>query len=117
MTTPFSDLDQYIALPRVDGIAISPDGERVALTVSVLDPDGTGYRRSIWQVPATPTVDADGPTARPVRLTRSAKGEGGIAFTRTGDLLFVSARPDADATDADAAQLWVLPAAGGEARP
>ena len=39
MTTPFSDLDQYVALPRVDGIAISPDGTRVALTVSALDPD------------------------------------------------------------------------------
>ncbi len=30
MTTPFSDLDQYTALPRVDGIALSPDGTRVA---------------------------------------------------------------------------------------
>ncbi|ROP64073.1 prolyl oligopeptidase family serine peptidase [Curtobacterium sp. PhB115] len=113
MTTPFSDLDQYIALPRVDGIAISPDGSRVALTVSALDADATGYRRSIWQVPA----DGDDADARPVRLTRSAKGEGGVAFTRTGDLLFVSARPDADAKDVEAPQLWVLPAAGGEARP
>src|SRR5205823_2986732 len=63
------------------------------------------------------TDAADTPAARPVRLTRSAKGEGGIAFTRTGDLLFVSARPDADATDLETAQLWVLPANGGEARP
>lgn len=126
MTTPFSDLDQYIALPRVDGIAISPDGERVALTVSALDPDRTGYRRSIWQVPTGTGTDADATgsaaasSAAPapaVRLTRSAKGEGGIAFTRTGDLLFVSARPDAEATDVEAAQLWVLPAGGGEARP
>ncbi|OII13050.1 peptidase S9 [Curtobacterium sp. MCBA15_009] len=116
MTTPFSDLDQYTALPRVDGIAISPDGQRVALTVSALDPDRTAYRRSVWQVPAD--ADADGARAAgPVRLTRSAKGEGGVAFTRTGDLLFVSARPDADASDLDAAQLWVLPAGGGEARP
>lgn len=122
MSTPFSDLDQYVALPRVDGIDISPDGTRVALTVSALDPDGTGYRRSIWQVPAAPAEDADAddtgtPAAGPVRLTRSGKGEGGIAFTRTGDLLFVSTRPDADATDLEAAQLWVLPATGGEARP
>ncbi|TCK63075.1 alpha/beta fold hydrolase [Curtobacterium sp. PhB136] len=110
MTTPFSDLDQYIALPRVDGIALSPDGGRVALTVSTLDPDATGYRRAVWSVPAT----GDG---EPVRLTRSAKGESGIAFTRQGDLLFVSGRPDADAADSDAPQLWILPAAGGEARP
>jgi hypothetical protein len=123
MSTPFSDLDQYIALPRVDGIDISPDGTRVALTVSALDTDGTGYRRSIWQVPAAPAEDTDDTgdavdhAARPVRLTRSAKGEGCVAFTRTGDLLFVSARPDADADDLESAQLWVLPAAGGEARP
>lgn len=119
MSTPFSDLDQYIALPRVDGIAISPDGTRVALTVSALDPDRTAYRRSIWQVPAGNDADAasgDAPGTA-VRLTRSAKGEGGVAFTRTGDLLFVSARPDADADELETAQLWVLPAAGGEARP
>jgi len=113
MTTSFPDLDQYTALPRLDGIALSPDGSRVALTVSTLDAERTGYRRSVWAVPADPE-DA----AAPVRLTRSAKGEGGVAFTRTGDLLFVSGRPDGDGgADTDAAQLWLLPAAGGEACP
>jgi dipeptidyl aminopeptidase/acylaminoacyl peptidase len=114
MTTPFSDLDQYTALPRVDGIAVSPDGSRVALTVSVLDADGTGYRRSIWAVPG-PSSDSD---SAPVRLTRSTKGEGGVSFTRSGDLLFVSGRPDGEGDkDSDAPQLWLLPATGGEARP
>lgn len=114
MTTPFSDLDQYIALPRVDGIAVSPDGSRVALTVSTLDAEGTGYRRSIWAVRGTDGTAGD----TPVRLTRSAKGEGGVAFTRTGDLLFVSGRSDGDGgPDSDAQQLWLLPATGGEARP
>jgi len=109
MTTPFSDLDQFIALPRVDGIALSPDGQRIALTVSTLAPDATGYRRAVWSVASTGV-------GVPVRLTRSAKGESGAAFTRNGDLLFVSGRPDADAED-DSAQLWLLPAAGGDARP
>lgn len=109
MTTPFSDLDQFTALPRVDGIAVAPDGSRVFLTVSALDDERTGYRRSVWSVPA------DG-SGTPVRLTRSAKGEGGIAVTRGGDVLFVSGRPDESGAD-DAAQLWVLPATGGEARP
>ncbi|WIB61496.1 prolyl oligopeptidase family serine peptidase [Curtobacterium sp. MCLR17_007] len=110
MTTPFSDLDQFIALPRVDEIALSPDGERVALTVSTLDPDATGYRRAVWSVPAAGVGPA-------VRLTRSAKGESGTAFTRHGDLLFVSGRPGADGDDDDTTQLWLLPATGGEARP
>ncbi|WP_439691167.1 alpha/beta fold hydrolase [Curtobacterium sp. SP.BCo] len=114
MTTPFSDLDQYTALPRVDGLAVSPDGSRVALTVSVLDAEGTGYRRSVWAVPG-PSSER---TTDPVRLTRSTKGEAGVSFTRTGDLLFVSGRPDGEGDeDSDAAQLWLLPAAGGEARP
>ncbi|KQO65116.1 S9 family peptidase [Curtobacterium sp. Leaf261] len=109
-TTPFSDLDAFIALPRVDGIALAPDGSRVALTVSTLKPDATGYTRSIWAVPTSGAGD-------PVRLTRSAKGEGGVAFSRHGDVLFTSARPDADAdADTEASQLWLLPAAGGEAR-
>src|SRR5690606_28827971 len=54
------------------------------------------------------------------RLTRSAKGESSATFTRDGDILFTSARPDADARKGSAddpqAALWLLPRAGGEAR-
>ncbi|SDK46651.1 Dipeptidyl aminopeptidase/acylaminoacyl peptidase [Cryobacterium psychrotolerans] len=108
--SPFSALDDYIALPRVEGLALSPDGRRVVLTVATLSRDRTGYDRALWSVPA------DG-SGTPARLTRSAKGESGVAFTGSGDILFVSGRPDADAEkDTEAAQLWMLPAAGGEAR-
>lgn len=110
-STPFHSLDAYIALPRVDGVALSPDGERVVLTVATLSSDRTRYERALWEVPAR----GDG---APRRLTRSAKGESGVAFTASGDALFVSTRPDADAGDDDeTAQLWLLPARGGEARP
>ncbi|MDZ8276761.1 prolyl oligopeptidase family serine peptidase [Microbacterium aquimaris] len=107
---PFGSLDDYNALPRIEGVALSPDGDRAVLTVATLRRDGTGYERALWEVPA----DGSG-SAR--RLTRSAAGESGAVFTARGDVLFVSARPDADAPDEDeAAQLWLLPAAGGEAR-
>ncbi|QLD11301.1 S9 family peptidase [Microbacterium oleivorans] len=109
-TTPFDSLDDYYALPRIDAAATSPDGSRVVLTVATLTKDRTGYERSLWSVPA------DG-TGAPRRLTRSTTGESGAVFTSTGDLLFVSARPDNDAADGAPAQLWLLPAAGGEARP
>jgi hypothetical protein len=108
--TPFSELDDVIAIPRLGGLALSPDGRRAVLTVTTLDAARTGYRHALWVVPA------DGGGA-PRRLTRSAKSEAGAAFTADGDLLFVSSRPDADDADAgEAAQLWILPAAGGEAR-
>ncbi|SDQ27120.1 alpha/beta fold hydrolase [Microbacterium sp. cf332] len=109
-TTPFDSLDDYYALPRIDAAATSPDGTRVVLTVATLTKDRTGYERSLWTVPA------DGSGA-PRRLTRSTTGESGAVFTAAGDLLFVSARPDNDASDGAPAQLWLLPAAGGEARP
>ena len=109
-TTPFDSLTDYIALPRVEAIALSPDGQTAVLTVAALKKDGTGYERALWAVPAH-----GGGTPR--RLTRSAKGEAGAAFTASGDILFVSARPDAEGdADEEAGQLWLLPAAGGEAR-
>ncbi|WP_405371817.1 MULTISPECIES: S9 family peptidase [unclassified Microbacterium] len=108
--TPFSSLDDFIALPRIEAVCLSPDGARAVLTVATLNSDRTGYGRALWEVPA-------GGGGSPRRLTRSAKGEQGAAFTADGDLLFVSGRPDADGDDDEAAaQLWRLPAAGGEAR-
>ena len=107
---PFASLDEFIALPRIEGLALSPDGRRVVLTVATLTRDATSYERALWSVPS------DG-TGVPTRLTRSAKGESGVAFTGSGDVLFVSARPDSEAeNDTEAAQLWLLPASGGEAR-
>src|SRR5918993_5997554 len=98
-TTPFDSLDDFIALPRVEALALSPDGRTAVLTVAALKKDATAYERSLWAVPT------DGAGA-PRRLTRSAKGESGAAFTANGDLLFVSARPDADAeADEESGQL------------
>jgi len=109
-STPFDSLIDYIALPRVEALALSPDGTTAVLTVAVLTKDATGYERALW------AVRADG-SGSPRRLTRSAKGEAGAAFTAGGDILFVSARPDTEGeADDESGQLWLLPAAGGEAR-
>ncbi|MGW2093408.1 prolyl oligopeptidase family serine peptidase [Promicromonospora sukumoe] len=109
--TPFHDLDQYVAIPRVAGLTASPDGTRLVATLQTLDGERTAYRTALWEV--DPAGEAP---AR--RLTRSAKGESSAVFTRSGDLLFTSARPDPDGKDGDEPRsaLWLLPASGGEAR-
>ena len=43
-SSPFSSLEDYIALPRVEALALSPDGSRAVLTVAALKKDGTGVR-------------------------------------------------------------------------
>ena len=76
--TPFGDLDDYIALPRVSGLAVSPDGSRVVTTVSELNEKRTEYVAAVWE------VDPEG--HRPARrLTRGAKGESSPAFTSDGE--------------------------------
>ena len=109
--TPFHDLDAYLALPRLNGLALSPDGTRLATVVATLDPTKTSYVNAVWEI--DPAGEAP---AR--RVTRSSKGEAGIAYSPDNDLYFVSARPDPDAKAGDdpTGALWVLPAAGGEAR-
>jgi len=122
--TPFEDLHAYIAIPRVTGLRLSPDGTWLAVTVQQPDPDGKKYISSIWRIPAD---GPDGqPAGRPTRLTQSAQGEDGPAFLPDGSLLFASKRPDPAAGSADKngsgpedgakPALWLLPAAGGDAR-
>ncbi|ODQ95806.1 alpha/beta hydrolase family protein [Mycolicibacterium holsaticum] len=105
--TPFDDLDDYLALPRVSGLAVSPDGTRVVTTVAELNDKRTEYVTAVWELDP-----AGGRPAR--RLTRGAKGESSPVFTAEGDLLFLAARPSDD-DDKPPAALWRLPAAGGEA--
>jgi dipeptidyl aminopeptidase/acylaminoacyl peptidase len=113
--TPFSDLDAYIALPRVSGLALSPDGSRLVTTVATLDPDSVRWTTSLWQ------VDPNGEQPA-VRLTRSRKGETSPEFLPDGSVLFTSEGSDPDANktheskDDPPAALWALPAGGGEAR-
>ncbi|MET0233641.1 MAG: S9 family peptidase, partial [Kibdelosporangium sp.] len=98
----FSDLDDYVRLPRLGGLCLSPDGRRLVVGVATPDLENNRYVTALWE------VDPEG--GRPARrLTRSTSGESGAAFTPAGDLLFISRRED------DTASLWMLPAGGGEA--
>jgi dipeptidyl aminopeptidase/acylaminoacyl peptidase len=109
--TSFEQLADYVALPRTGGLVLSPDGRRLVVGVSEPDAKGTRYVQSLWELDPTGSAPAR-------RLTRGGTGESAAAFTADGDLLFTAKRPDPqDASpDTDAAPLWLLPAAGGEAR-
>lgn len=108
--TPFHDLDHYLAIPRVGGLTMSPDGRRLVTVVTTLNGKGTEFGSALWE------LDPEGQNpAR--RITRSSKGEAGAVFSATGDLYFTSGRPDPETPDADpVSALWLLPAGGGEAR-
>ena len=66
--TPFHDLDDYVALPRLGGLALSPDGRRLVTAVSGLDGDRTRYQPALWEL--------DPAGERPARrLTHGPSGE------------------------------------------
>jgi dipeptidyl aminopeptidase/acylaminoacyl peptidase len=113
-TTPFHDLMDFVAIPRVTALRLAPDGTWLAAAVQTLSPDRKKYLTSLWR------IDTGGGPAR--RLTRSAEGEASPRFLPGGSLLFTSRRPDPGASPADKADkagdvaaLWLLPS-GGEAR-
>jgi dipeptidyl aminopeptidase/acylaminoacyl peptidase len=113
--TGFGDLHEYAWGPRVGSVALSPDGTWVALAMQTVGDTPPKYLTSIWR------ADTE-PGSVPVRLTRSAEGEGSPAFLPDGSLAFVSRRPDGIASggpDKPAAKdtkpaLWLLAAGAGE---
>jgi dipeptidyl aminopeptidase/acylaminoacyl peptidase len=122
--TPFHDLADFVAIPRVTALRLAPDGSWLAAAVQTLSPDRKKYLTSLWR------IDTGG--GPPRRLTRSAEGEANPRFLPDGSLLFTSRRPDPAASPAGpgspagaagragaaagVAALWVLPPGAGEAR-
>ncbi|PRC60004.1 S9 family peptidase, partial [Mycobacterium sp. ITM-2017-0098] len=69
-------------MPRVSGLAVSPDGSRVVTTVARLNDKRTEFVTALWEL--------DPAGAQPARrITHGAKGESSPEFTAGGDLLFL----------------------------
>jgi dipeptidyl aminopeptidase/acylaminoacyl peptidase len=95
-------IDQLIELKRPGGVAISPDGTKVAYTVSETNWDDNAYETEIF------LADAKG--GEPVQLTRAKKSSSAPAWSPDGRwLAFASDRTDKR-------QIYVIDPRGGEAR-
>ncbi|GGC72397.1 S9 family peptidase [Hoyosella rhizosphaerae] len=103
--TPFHSLDDFVGIPRLSGLTLSPDGRRLVTSVSTLSDDATKYTSALWE------IDPAG-EKRAQQLTRGRRGDSAPAFTPEGDILFLSARGE---SDDDPASVWKLSAGGGEA--
>ena len=97
---PFTVHD-LVAMERISEPQASPDGSRVAFTVTTMDLEANGSRRDLW-IAAT-----DGSGTR--RLTTHPKPDWSPRWADDDTLYFLSTR-------SGSAQVWRLPLAGGEAR-
>ncbi len=99
-THPFGVHDM-LAMDRVGRPLASPDGSRVAFTVSVTDMDANGHQTDIW------VCNADGNDLR--RLTNHESSSFSPHWSADGDALFFLSRRSGST------QVWRISLAGGEA--
>ncbi len=99
--------EDVYALTGVADPRLSPDGSRVAYVVSSVDRDRNAYRSAIW------VVELDG-SAEPRQFTSGGRSDRDPRWSPDGGwLAFVSNRGEDEKAPA---QLYVMPADGGEAR-
>ncbi|MGH2356310.1 MAG: hypothetical protein ACRDJN_32290, partial [Chloroflexota bacterium] len=108
--------EDLLAIKTVADAQLSPDGSRVAYVLNEIDAEADGLRTSIWIAGATPDgTTTAGDAAGPKRFTRGPKRDSAPRWSPDGHYLaFLSDR--ASAQDDGPAQLYVMPADGGEAR-
>ena len=102
------DAQRLWRLSRLGGLALSPDGTRVACTVTEPDVGGNAMRASIWLLP----VRGRGV---PRRLTACGEKDGAPVWSPDGTRLAFTARRRRAGVLDGSPQLYVMAADGGEA--
>ena len=107
-TTPRTITHEDLWLMRRVGAPVpSPDGKWVVASITEPAYDPKAQVSDLWMIPVQP-----GKGEAPRRLTGTAGGEGGVAWSPDGTRLVFTARRDGDEAD----QLYLLDLRGGEAR-
>ena len=102
-------LVDLLNVPRLSDPQLSPDGRQILYVLAEADWESNDRITHIWR------VDADG--AGTVQITAGAAGESSPRWSPDGrTIAFLAHRGDADDTDADANQIYLIPNDGGEAR-
>lgn len=94
-------VDDLLAIRTPEQPALSPDGTRIAFVLRTTDRDDDRDSRALWQVPTA--------GGTPTPLTHATADSTPVWSPDGSQLAFLRAQDGP-------AQIWVLPAAGGEAR-
>lgn len=100
-------VNDLLGLKIAGEVSVGP-GPRIAYTLREADMEESTYRSQVWSV---------APGQEPVQLTRGQKNGAGPRWAPDGRYLaFTTSRPSGKAgEDGPKTQVWLLPAAGGEA--
>ena len=105
---------RLIELRRVQAVVPAPGGQHVAVEVARLDADEAKFVSDLWRV----SLDGSG---EPAQLTRGPSDDRSPILRGDGALGFLSNRNSREGKseegDDERAQVWVLPAEGGEPQP
>ena len=77
--SPFHRMSDFLAIPRLGGLALSADGTRLVVSVATLDAEKKKWQSALWE------IDPAG-IAAARRLTRSAPGESAPAWLPDGSM-------------------------------
>ncbi|MDF2506923.1 MAG: beta-lactamase/prolyl oligopeptidase [Microbacterium sp.] len=94
-------VDDLLAVRTPEQPALSPDGARIAFVLRTTDRDGDRDTRALWQVPTS--------GGEPAPLTHATADSTPVWSPDGSQLAFLRAQDGP-------AQIWLLPAGGGEAR-